>query len=306
MTWRIRWLGGGQGGPAPGKYPLLHEGTVKKEMVLASLPGASYHGAMNMLIFDFFAFVFGAIVGSFLNVVILRLPDPEASVVFPGSHCPRCQTPLRWYDNIPILSFLFLRGRCRRCRERISWQYPLVELAMALLSLGLFGRFFLTIDFLIYFVFAAALLVIIVIDFYHQIIPDSISLPGIPLGFAASFVLIGLSWQDSLLGLLFGGGIFYAIALLYYLLTKRQGMGGGDIKLLAMIGAFQGWQALPFVIFCSSLLGTLVGLGAMVHQKKGGQTRIPYGPFLAVASLLYLFFDQQIMEFTHWYLGRPR
>ncbi|MDR9500951.1 MAG: prepilin peptidase [Desulfurivibrionaceae bacterium] len=260
---------------------------------------------MNALFFEIFSFIFGAIVGSFLNVVILRLPDPEASVVFPGSHCPHCQTPLHWYENIPIVSFLFLRGRCRSCQKRISVQYPLVELAMALLSLFLWQRFFLSTAFLVYFVFAAALLVIIVIDLYHQIIPDLISIPGIILGAAASLLLPGLTWQDSLLGLLLGGGIFYLIALGYYLLTKRQGMGGGDIKLLAMIGAFQGWQALPFVIFGSSLLGTIVGVGAMVHQKKGGQTRIPYGPFLAVASLIYLFFDQQIIQGTLWYLTRP-
>ncbi len=274
-------------------------------MLLARLPGAFYHGAMNTLFFEIFSFIFGAIVGSFLNVVILRLPDPEASVVFPGSHCPHCKTALHWYENIPIISFLFLRGRCRSCQVKISIQYPLVELAMGLLSLFLMQRFFVSPAFLIYFVFAAALLVIIVIDLYHQIIPDRISLPGIALGFIASFFLPGLIWQDSLLGLVIGGGIFYAIALGYYLATKRQGMGGGDIKLLAMIGAFQGWQALPFVIFCSSLLGTIVGLGAMVKQKKGGQTRIPYGPFLAVASLLYLFFDQRIIELTQWYLTRP-
>ncbi|MEN8256318.1 MAG: prepilin peptidase [Thermodesulfobacteriota bacterium] len=261
---------------------------------------------MNPLFFEFFSFVFGAIVGSFLNVVILRLPDPEASVVFPGSHCPSCKTSLHWYENIPIISFLFLQGRCRTCQVKISIQYPLVELAMALLSFFLLQRFFISVEFLIYFVFAAALLVIIVIDFYHQIIPDRISLPGIVLGFAASFLLPGLAWQSSALGILFGGGIFYAIAMGYYLVTKRHGMGGGDIKLLAMIGAFQGWQALPFVIFCSSLLGTIVGLGAMVKQKKGGQTRIPYGPFLAMASLLYLFFDHRIIQLTHWYLTRPR
>ncbi len=275
-------------------------------MELARLSGSSYHGAMNTLFFEFFSFVFGAIVGSFLNVVILRLPDPEASVVFPGSHCPRCKTSLHWYENIPIISFLFLRGRCRSCQEKISVQYPLVEMAMALLSLFLMQRFLISVAFVVYFVFAAALLVIIVIDLYHQIIPDRISLPGIVLGLGASFLLPALSWQDSLLGIVFGGGIFYAIALGYYLATKRQGMGGGDIKLLAMIGAFQGWQALPFVIFCSSLLGTIVGLGAMVQQKKGGQTRIPYGPFLAGASLIYLFFDQRIIQLTHWYLTRPR
>ena len=275
-------------------------------MVLARELTSFYYGAMNMPFFEFFSFVFGAIVGSFLNVVILRLPDPEASVVFPGSHCPHCQTALHWYENIPILSFLFLRGRCRSCQAKISIQYPLVELAMGLLSLFLLQKFFLSVSFIIYFVFAAALLVIIVIDLYLQIIPDRISLPGIVIGLGASFLLPGLTWQDSLLGILFGGGIFYAIAMGYYLFTKRHGMGGGDIKLLAMIGAFQGWQALPFVIFCSSLLGTIVGLGAMVKQRKGGQTRIPYGPFLAVASLLYLFFDHRIMQFTYWYLSRPR
>lgn len=176
---------------------------------------------------------------------------------------------------------------------------------MALLSLFLFQRFLLSVPFLIYFAFVASLLVIIVIDIRHQIIPDVITLPGIVLGFAVSFVLPGLAWQDSLLGLLVGGGIFYTIALVYYLVTGRQGMGGGDIKLLAMIGAFQGWLALPFVILCSSLLGTIVGLGAMVHQQKGGQTRVPFGPFLAVASLLYLFFNRPIIDFMIWYLSRP-
>ena len=251
-----------------------------------------------------FAFIYGTLVGSFLNVVILRLPTKGASIVFPASHCPQCQTPLHWYENIPLLSFLALRGRCRQCKKTISWQYPLVELAMGLLSLFLFSRYGVTSAFFIYFVYVAALLVIIVIDLYHQIIPDVISLPGILLGVVASLFLPGLSWQDSLIGILVGGGIFYAIALGYYLVTKRQGMGGGDIKLLAMIGAFQGWQAVPFVIFASSLLGTLIGLGAMVKQKKGGQTRIPYGPFLAVASLLYLFFEIPIQQAIHWYLTR--
>lgn len=252
------------------------------------------------------ASLYGALVGSFLNVVILRLPQEGASIVFPASHCPHCQTKLRWFDNIPLLSFLMLRGRCRSCQATISWQYPLVELAMALLSLALYRHFGLGVAFFIYFVYTAALLVIIVIDLHHQIIPDVISLPGIIIGLAASLLLPNLSWQDSLIGLLVGGGIFYAIALAYYLLTKRHGMGGGDIKLLAMIGAFQGWQAIPFVIFASSVLGTIIGLGAMVQQKKGGQTRIPYGPFLATASLLYLFFELPIQQAIHWYLTRAQ
>lgn len=248
-----------------------------------------------------FATVLGALVGSFLNVVILRLPAEGESIVFPPSHCPQCQALIRWYDNIPMLSFLWLGGRCRSCRKPISWQYPAVELLMALLSFALFRRFGMTPAFFIYFVFCAALLAIIVIDWYHQIIPDVISLPGIILGFAASFFLPGLSWQESALGLLLGGGIFYGIAAGYYLLARRAGMGGGDIKLLAMIGAFLGWRALPFVIFASALLGSVIGIGAMIKQKKGGKTVIPYGPFLAVASYGYLFFADEIWRFADLY-----
>jgi leader peptidase (prepilin peptidase)/N-methyltransferase len=248
-----------------------------------------------------FATVLGALVGSFLNVVILRLPEEGESIVFPPSHCPQCQTLIRWYDNIPMISFLLLGGRCRQCRMPISWQYPLVELMMALLSFALYRSFGFSASFFVYFVFCAALLAIIVIDFYHQIIPDVISLPGIILGFAATFLLPGLSWQDSALGIVFGGGIFYAIAAGYYLLARRAGMGGGDIKLLAMIGAFLGWRALPFVIFASALLGSVIGIGAMIKQKKGGKTVIPYGPFLAVASYLYLFFADQIWLFADRY-----
>ncbi|MDH4320224.1 MAG: A24 family peptidase [Desulfobulbaceae bacterium] len=244
----------------------------------------------------FLALLLGALVGSFLNVVILRLPDEDASIVLPASHCPHCRTPLRWYENVPVFSFLFLGGRCRTCRAAISWQYPLVEAAMALLSLALFRRFGLSPAFGIYFLFVAALLVVIFIDLKHQLIPDRISLPGIAIGFAASFVSPFVSWQDAGLGLLIGGGILYGIALGYYLLTRRVGMGGGDIKLLAMIGAFLGWQSLPFVVFSSSVLGSLAGLGLMLKQRQGGKTMIPYGPFLSVGALLYLFFREQILE----------
>nr|MBF0221325.1 prepilin peptidase [Desulfobulbaceae bacterium] len=237
------------------------------------------------------------LVGSFLNVVILRLPNAEESIVFPASHCPKCKKNIRWYDNLPVISFLALMGRCRYCREPISWQYPLVELLMGLVSGALFVTRGLGVEFLVYFVLCAALLAIIFIDLYHQIIPDLISLPGIVLGFAASFVLPGIGWQESALGLLLGGGVFYSIAAGYYLFTKRSGMGGGDIKLLAMIGAFLGWQALPFVIFCSALLGSVVGIGAMIQQGKGGKTVVPYGPFLAVASYLHIFFEQDIIGY---------
>ncbi|HIJ89713.1 MAG: prepilin peptidase [Desulfobulbaceae bacterium] len=245
---------------------------------------------------SFFVVLFGALVGSFLNVVIVRLPEEGASVVFPASHCPACKKNIAWYDNIPLVSFLFLRGRCRQCGQGISWRYPLVEGAMALLTLALYQHFGLTILFPIYFVFCAALLAVICIDFQHQIIPDVISLPGIVLGLGLSFVNPFVTWQDAGLGVLFGGGSFYLVALVYYLLTKREGMGGGDIKLLAMIGAFLGWQSLPFVVFGSSLMGTVVGIWAMIKQRKGGKAVIPYGPFLAIAALLYLFFRWQILS----------
>lgn len=168
---------------------------------------------------------------------------------------------------------------------------------MALLSWGMFQKFFLTPQFAIYFVFCAALLTIIFIDFYHQIIPDAITLSGIVVGFACSFVNADVGWQASAIGILAGGGSFYLIAATYYLLTKREGMGGGDIKLLAMIGAFLGWTALPFVVFSSSFIGTVAGIGAMLKQKKGGKTVIPYGPFLAIGSILYLFFREDIQHF---------
>lgn len=250
-----------------------------------------------------FALVFGAIVGSFLNVVILRLPTEHGSIVFPASHCPRCQTTLSWYENIPIFSFLVLRGQCRHCHGKISWQYPMVELSMALLSAAIIHRFGLTVTGAGYFLFCAALLVIIWIDVRHQIIPDVISLPGIVLGFVFSLVSPALTWQSSLIGLLLGGGVLYAVALLYYLWKKQEGMGGGDIKLLAMIGAFLGWQALPFVIFASSLFGSLIGILAMIKQKKGGKTRIPFGPFLSIAALVYLLFTEQVFQLYRFYLN---
>ncbi len=248
-------------------------------------------------------FCFGAIVGSFLNVVILRLPEEGSSIVLPASHCPQCKSPLHWYDNIPLLSYLLLRGRCRTCHKQISLQYPLVEMSMGLLSLGLMARFGPSLAFGGYFVFCAALLVIIWIDIYHQIIPDSISLPGIVLGFLFALISPTLTWQDSLIGLLAGGGLLYLIAWSYFLLRHQEGMGGGDIKLLAMLGAFLGWQALPFVILASSLSGSIIGLTAMLISGSSMQTRIPFGPFLAVAAMGYLFYSKQIQHLFTLYLS---
>jgi len=154
-----------------------------------------------------------------------------------------------------------------------------------------------------YFIFCCALVTIIWIDLHHQIIPDVISLPGIIFGFAFSFFSTFVTWQDSLIGLLAGGGIFYAVSYSYYLLRRQEGLGGGDIKLLAMLGAFLGWQSLLFIIFASSVTGTIVGLFAMRSQKKGGATRIPFGPFLAFSGLFYLFFRPQVQELFNLYLN---
>jgi len=249
-----------------------------------------------------FSALFGAVVGSFLNVVILRLPREDASIVFPASHCPKCEHPLAWYENIPVLSYIVQLGKCRHCKTSISLQYPVVELLMAVLAMALVNRFGISWATAGYFLFTAALLVIIFIDIQLQIIPDVISLPGIAVGFAFSFVNPYVNWLDSLIGIVAGGGILYGVAMLYFLWRKQDGMGGGDIKLLAMLGAFLGWQSLPFIVFMSSLTGSIVGLLAMSVQRKGGQTRIPFGPFLSLAGLCYMFFSKWIITYFHLYL----
>ncbi len=252
--------------------------------------------------FYIFAFIFGAVIGSFLNVCICRLPEGR-SVVSPPSACPSCGAGIRWYDNVPILSYLVLRGRCRSCKTPISWRYPLVEAINGLLTLALFVRFGPSLTFLALFLFCSALVVITFIDFDHQIIPDVISLPGIVVGFVFSFFLPWLGWQSSLIGIVAGGGTIWLIIELYYRLRKEEGMGGGDIKLLAMIGAFLGWRAILFTIFVSSLVGSIVGVSLMYLQKKDGKLAIPFGPYLAFGAVLYIFYGKQLI---FWYLNIGR
>ena len=244
---------------------------------------------------DIPAFILGAILGSFVNVVILRLPEKK-SIVTPPSACPACGRRLPWYENVPILSFIALFGRCRGCGSAISWQYPLIEAACGMLAVAVLRRFGLSFAAVGYLALSLALVAIIFIDMRHQIIPDAISLPGIVCGFLLALAPGGIGWESALIGILAGGGSLYAIALFYYLLTRREGMGGGDIKLLAMIGAFLGWQSLPFVVFGSAAAGALFGIGAMLKQGKGGKTVIPYGPFLSLAALVFLFFAPEIIS----------
>jgi leader peptidase (prepilin peptidase) / N-methyltransferase len=249
-----------------------------------------------------FAFVFGSLVGSFLNVCICRLPKKE-SVVFPPSHCTKCDYKIRWYDNVPILSYLWLRGKCRSCGESISPQYPLVELLNGALTLALFLRFGLSLPFAVLFLFCSALVVITFIDLEHKIIPDVITLPGIVVGFAASFLFPHFGWLNSLIGILVGGGSLLLVGYLYELIAKKEGMGGGDIKLLAMMGAFFGWKAVLFIIFVASLVGSVIGIAVMLVQKKDSTFAIPFGPFLSSAAIIYLFFGNRII-FWYLHLGR--
>jgi leader peptidase (prepilin peptidase)/N-methyltransferase len=246
--------------------------------------------------FIIFFTIAGAAVGSFLNVLICRIPEGQ-SIIYPSSHCPKCTHPIRFYDNIPLISYLVLRGRCRDCREKISPRYPLVEALTALLSFLLFWKFGLSIKYLFSFVFTAALIVITFIDLDLQIIPDVITLPGIPLFFLAAVFFMDVKVMEALLGLLIGGGCLFAIAFVYELITKREGMGGGDIKLLAMMGAFLGWKSLFFILFVSSILGAVVGISTMIVKGKDMKYAVPFGPFLSIAAIAYLFVGVDVMEY---------
>lgn len=240
----------------------------------------------------------GLAVGSFLNVCIYRLPRGQ-SLVRPPSACPQCRTRLRWRDNVPVVSFLLLRGRCAQCRAPISWQYPAVELAGGLL----FGtvaattadpvlaasRLFL----------GCALIVLFAIDLEHQILPNAITLPGIAVGvLLASRTAVG--WRDSLLGILLGGGVLYAVAAGYYALRRREGLGMGDVKMLAMIGAFLGWQAVLVTLVLASFAGSLVGLGLIAARGRTMQHALPFGTFLAAGAMAAMVWGDTIVE---WYVG---
>jgi leader peptidase (prepilin peptidase)/N-methyltransferase len=246
------------------------------------------------------AFVAGLVLGSFLNVCIRRLPVDE-SIVRPGSHCPHCKSSIRPYDNIPVVSYLLLGGRCRACGERISLRYPLVEVLTGIAMVALVRHFGLTPALPVYAAFLAALIVITFIDLDHQIIPDVISLPGIVIGLACAAAGVGPTLTASIIGLLLGGGFLYAVAVGYELLTGREGMGGGDIKLLAMIGTFLGWSGVLTTLLVGSFSGALAG-GALILLRRGdGRSPIPFGPFLAGGATFALFAGNLAID---WYLDR--
>lgn len=303
----------------------------------------------NVLI-NIVVFTMGMAVGSFLNVCIARLPK-LISIVWPGSMCPKCRTPLKWRDNIPLVSYLALKGRCRSCGGTISVRYAVVEILGGLSALSVFVFFGPSVSAFIYFALISSLVVVTFIDADHGIIPDAITIPGLFVGLAASFFLPGLSFFDSVLGAAAGWAVLYAVAWSYKKMTGVDGMGGGDIKLLAMIGSFTGWGGALFALFAASIIGTLAGLLVMgeavfkgdgakgdagktgdgkVDDGKGdsGKTddgkagegkgdessggavnrdeksrmklAIPFGPFLSIGAMVYLFFGSAVVE---WYLG---
>jgi len=242
--------------------------------------------------------LFGLFIGSFLNVCIHRIQRDE-SILWPGSHCPKCGNKLKPWDNIPVISYLILMGKCRYCSEPISVRYPLVELLSSLLAVSLLYRFGVTIVFLIYYSWACVLLIITFIDIDIQIIPDSLSLGGLIAGLIAVYWL-PVTYKDAFIGLVSGGGLLMVIIYSYYLLTKKEGMGGGDVKLLAMIGVFTGWQGVLFTVFMSSLMGTIVGIPYGLIKKGTLKAAIPFGPFLALGAFIYVLWGQYIIE---WYFG---
>jgi len=249
-------------------------------------------------------FAFGLAVGSFLNVCIHRLPKDE-SIVNPPSHCPKCKKEIAWYDNIPLISYLALRGKCRHCGKKISPRYLIVESLTALIFVLLFREFGLSGHLLVFMVFSAVLIIATFIDFEHFIIPDVLTLGGLGLGLVLSlvypspFLEASSRWGaflNSFLSASLGFVSLLVVGLLGTWMFKKEAMGGGDLKLLAMIGAFLGWKLVFLTIFLSSLVGSLVGLTLLLLNLKKRLEYIPYGPYLALGALVALFVGEEIIK----------
>ena len=239
----------------------------------------------------------GALVGSFLNVCIHRLPRGE-SIVWPGSHCPSCGKTIEYYDNIPLFSYLWLLGRCRTCRRSISMRYPVVEAANAVGYMIILATFGLTWTTVLYSALFSALLVVTGTDLTHRIIPNVVTVPGTLLGLLGAATVLPVGLVNALLGVAIGGGILWALAWASPYLFGKEGMGGGDIKLLAMIGAFLGWKPALLTIMVGSLSGSLIGLSLIGLGLMKRDEYIPFGPFLVLGALVSMFFAQPLLE---WY-----
>jgi len=236
----------------------------------------------------------GLLVGSFLNVCIYRLPLGQ-SIAWPGSRCTSCERPLTWYENVPVLSWIALQGRCRTCRAPVSWQYPAVEVATGVMCALTFLAYGWTPLFVVRVVFGCALIVLFAIDYTHQILPNVITLPGIVVGFVCS-LLLPPGWTSSLIGLVIGGVFPYLIAEGYLRLRGREGMGMGDLKMFAMVGAFLGWPLVWVTLILSSVLGIAIGGTALLVSRRGMETRMPFGTFIAVAALVCSLWETPVLQ----------
>jgi len=252
---------------------------------------------MNVLVVLFVAAI-GLAVGSFLNVCIYRLPRRE-SLSFPASHCTSCQRSLDWYENIPVFGWVALGGRCRTCRAAISAMYPIVEAITAAVFVVGYVIYGLTPLLAVRVVFACAMIVLFAIDLRHHILPNAITLPGVIVGFLFS-IFLPPGWLSSLIGLLAGGGILFAVGEAYYRLRGVEGLGMGDVKMLAMIGAFLGWQLMIFTLVMASLAGSIIGIALVLTRRGGMQYALPFGTFLAVGALFAAVAGEPIVT---WYIG---
>ncbi len=244
-----------------------------------------------------FLLAMGLAVGSFLNVCIYRLPRRE-SLMFPASHCPVCDRSLAWFENLPLASWLVLRGRCRTCRTPIGVQYPLVEAITAAVFVSAYFIYGWTPLLAARLLFACAMIVLFVIDLQHRILPNAITLPGIVIGFILS-VFLPPGWLSSLIGLIAGGGVLFAIGEGYYRLRGYEGLGMGDVKMLAMIGAFLGWPLMLVTLVLASFAGSVVGVGLLVSRRGDMKAALPFGTFLAVGALVAAVAGD---AFLAWYL----
>jgi leader peptidase (prepilin peptidase)/N-methyltransferase len=245
------------------------------------------------------AALFGLVLGSFLNVVIYRLPLGE-SIVSPRSRCPGCKRLVASYDNVPVLSFLVLRGRCRHCDARISVRYPAIELAVGGAALASFLRHGPSLELAVEFAFVAAMIALVFIDYDHQILPDPITLTGLAVGLALAGPRETITVVDALKGAALGGGLLFAVSEVYFRIKKVEGMGFGDVKMMAMIGAFVGWKGVLLTLFLGSFVGSIVGLIVIVMSGGDMKTKLPFGTFLGMGAIATIYAGPPVLD---WYTG---
>lgn len=253
-----------------------------------------YYGIEIILVF-----ILGLIVGSFSNVCIYRIPRNE-SIIYPASHCPNCRNGILAKDNIPLLSYILLKGRCRNCGSRISIKYPVVEFLTGLVYVVIYQIYGVSVQSLIYIILSSALIIIAFIDLGEQVVPEVISLPGIVVGLILSFFVHHISFVNSALGIVLGGGIILVIRLAGSLIFKKESMGIGDIELTAMIGAFLGWRYITISLFLGFFLGALTGIFLILSKIKSREDAVPFGPFIILGSFISLLWGEKILS---WYVG---